>query len=166
MSRTSRGAAASLALLLAGLFLQVVGAPGASATTCQMVGSGQSRHQYCSGLHDEFIGSKFYKGEASYFNGQTQNVEASIYLVGKLKDKEADGNCTWLQFTVYNSYWPNGNTVTSPKYKICGAGTVKTLAFDIHGAYTYPGSKVVVQHCQDFGSQKSCSAFYTRKIPS
>lgn len=165
-SRISRGATALLSLLVAGLSLQLVVAPTAGATTCSTVGSGLNRHQHCSGLHDEFIGSKFFKGTADYYDGRTQNVEASIEVIGKLKDKAADGNCTWVRFIATNSYWPNGNVVTAPKYKVCGAGTSKVIDVYIHGAYTYPGTKIVVQHCQDFGQQKACSTFFQRKIPS
>lgn len=165
--RVLRGAAASLALLVAGLSLQVVAAPIAGATSCSMVGSGLSRHQHCTGLRHEYIGSKFSKGTADYFDGQTQNVEASIEVFGRLKDKVADGNCTWLRYKVTNSYWPNGNIVTSKKYRVCGAGESKKLDVYIHGAYTYPGSKVEVQHCQNFHehNQNVCTTFFKRHIP-
>lgn len=164
-NRPARSLATLLSMLLAGVCLQFVAASSASAVECQMVGEGMSRHQYCTGLRHENLGSKFFKGTSSYFNGKKQNVDASIYINGVLKDKEADGNCTWLRIRAVNSYWPNGNVYSSKEWKVCGAGEKKILGITIDQAWTYEGTRVSVQHCQDFGSQKACSTFFERKIP-
>ena len=167
-SRMTRPVVASAALLLAGLSLQVVTASTASATTCSMVGSGLNRHQYCSGLHHEYLGSKFSKGTAVYYDGRTHNVEASIDVIGRLADKARDGNCTWLRLKVTSPTWPQGNIVTNKKYKRCDGDPAKNMELYIHGAYTYPGSKVEVQHCQRFRkyNQTVCDTFFKRTIPS
>src|SRR5688500_13558468 len=100
------------------LSLQVVFASSASAESCQWVGSGLNRHQYCTGVNHEVLSAKVSQGTVSYFNGTTQNVEASIYFNGVLKDKLADGRCTWLRWKATNAYWPNGNITTSDKLKV------------------------------------------------
>ena len=147
--------------------MQVGLAGPASATTCQMVGSGLSRHQYCTGIRNEVLSSKFTKGTASYFNGKTQNVDASIYFNGLLTDKQADGRCTFVRFIATNAYWPNGNVVTSPDLRVCGKDNHKVLGFTIDQAFTYPGTKVQIQHCwaPQGGKGTYCTTMFQRTIP-
>lgn len=147
--------------------IEVVLSGPAAAATCQAVGSGLNRHQYCSGIRNEVLSSKFTKGTASYYNGKTQNVDASIYFNGLLTDKQADGRCTYVRFVATNSYWPDGNVVTSKDLRVCGKGTHKVIGFTIDQAYTYPGTKVQIQHCwaPQGGKGTYCTTMYQRTIP-
>lgn len=47
---------------------------------------------------------------------------------------------------------------------MCGKGIEKTVGIDLHRAWTYPGTTVRIQHCQETGAQQVCTTFWKRTI--
>ncbi|MCW2794097.1 MAG: hypothetical protein JWO76_3195 [Nocardioides sp.] len=161
----TRSVVTLLCLLSSGAMLQLTGASAANATvSCFDAGTGQNKHEHCDGLHDEYLGSKF-TGTADFWDGTIQNQETQLLINGSLKDKVVDGNCTWMRAFVKSNYWPDGNYLNDPKWKNCNDSKALPVGMDLHGAWTYPGAKIEIQHCQEFGAQQDCTTFFTRKVP-
>lgn len=164
VQRLRRSGAVLSALFVTLLSIQVVAAGPASAATCTWPKTG---YQYCSGIRHEVISSKFYEGTSQYHNGKGKQ-DPNLYVNGILKDKQADGECTRLRVRATNGYWPAGNIYTQPDWKVCGAGTKDVIGIFLDQAWTYPGTRIQIQHCYayDDGAGTHCSTFFERKIPS
>lgn len=153
-------------MLVTMMSLQVLTGPPAHAASCSWPKKG---YQVCTGIRHEVLSSKFYKGTSSYFNGKG-GQSPSLYVNGKLKDKQADGRCTWLRVRATGPYWPesNPNIYTQPKWKVCGAGNEKVIGIQLDQAWTYPGTTLKIQHCYAYnnGAGIFCSTFFKRTIPT
>lgn len=159
MNRISKIIITLLVAVASTVGIQTLTTSPASAATCSTTGPSYERLTTCTGIGNEVLSAKFSDGRF-YFNSFNRVAN----LTGTLTDKIAgDSKCTYIQVRIYNAYY-SGAPLTNADMNACG-GNTNPIAFQLYNERTYPGTRLVFEHCAKVGGQSDvCSTIFSRTL--